>query len=240
MIRRWIIMLLALLPLAASAQKVIINDPNVAPRTLNESFHSITVSHSIDLFVSQSDQEGLAVSAVKEEYRDKIRTEIKGGVLRIYFENDKMVSFHGNMKLRAYVSFKELKKITASGSSDVIATNTINVPDLTIDMSGSSDFKGTVTVTNLTAKLSGASDAILSGSATNAVINATGASDVRGYDLSADYCTVESSGASDVHITVNKELNARASGSSDISYKGEAPVRNVSTSGSSSVSKKNN
>lgn len=237
MIRRWIILLLALFPIAAAAQKVIINDPNVAVRSLDESFHSIRVSDAIDLFVSQSDQESLAVSAAKEEYRNKIKTEVVNGVLRISFEN-RGFNFSGNMKLRAYVSFKDLKKITASGSSDVIATSTISVQDLTIDMSGASDFKGTISVTSFTAKLSGASDARLSGKATNVVIDASGASDVKAYDLVSDYCTIESSGSSDVEITVNKELNARASGSSDVNYRGDAPVRNVSTSGSSSVNKR--
>jgi hypothetical protein len=50
-------------------------------------------------------------------------------------------------------------------------------------------------------------------------------------------CNVKASGASDIKITVNKELSAQASGASDVRYKGERIIRDLKTSRSSSVSK---
>lgn len=235
--KRWIFFVLAFLPLGLMAQKVIINDPNVAVRTVAP-FHSIRVSNAIDLFLSQDENETLAVSASKEEYRDRIRTVVEDGVLKITFDNDKF-SFSGNMKLRAYIGFKELKRIVASGASDVIATNTIKGAELSIDMSGASDFKATLDVAVFKAKLSGASDAHVSGRAGSVNIDANGASDLKGYELITDYADIDTSGASDVQITVNKELNAKASGASDVYYKGEAVIRNQQVSGASSVKKRN-
>jgi hypothetical protein len=231
-----ILFFLALLPLGLMAQKVIINDPNVAPRTVG-AFHSIRVSNAIDLYLSQDETESLAVSALKEEYRDRIKTVVEDGVLKISFDNDRF-NFSGNMKLRAYISFKDIKLIVASGASDVIATSPLSVDALTIDMSGASDFKGTLDIGTFTAKLSGASDARLNGKATTVTINASGASDVKAYELITDYCNVETSGASDVQITVNKELSAKASGASDVHYKGAAVVKNIQANGASSVKKR--
>jgi hypothetical protein len=105
-------------------------------------------------------------------------------------------------------------------------------------MSGACDFKGAVNVTDLSLELSGASDVIIKGSATTVNIESTGASDVKGYDLKADYCTAKASGASDINITVNKELTAHASGASDITYKGEGAIKESHASGASSVSRK--
>jgi hypothetical protein len=48
---------------------------------------------------------------------------------------------------------------------------------------------------------------------------------------------LNASGGSDVYITVNKELNADASGGSDVYYKGNGTVREMKSSGSSSVKK---
>jgi hypothetical protein len=234
--KRWILFLLALLPLALMAQKVIINDPNVAVRTVAP-FHSIRVSNAIDLFLSQDDTESLAVSAAKEEFRDRIRTVVEDGVLKISFDNDRF-NFSGNMKLRAYIGFKELKRIVASGASDVIATSTIKGTELTIEMSGASDFKATLDLDVFNARLSGASDAHLSGRAGRVTVDANGASDLKGYGLVADYAEIDSSGASDVQITVNKEISAKASGASDVYYKGEAVIKNMQVSGSSSVKKR--
>jgi len=61
--------------------------------------------------------------------------------------------------------------------------------------------------------------------------------DVKGYDLTVQNCAVHASGASDIRITVHKELTADVSGASTIFYKGEAVVRDVRTSGSSAVKK---
>lgn len=235
--KRWIILMAVFFPLALMAQKVIINDPNVQPREIG-GFHSIRVSNAIDLFISQDETESLAVSALKEEYRDRIRTVVEDGVLKITFDN-KGFNFHGNMKLRAYIAFKELTKLTASGASDVIVTGTIKGAQLSIEMSGASDFKGTVDVGTLNIRLSGASDASLSGTASSVSINTNGASDLKAYDLKTDYCDIETSGASDVQITVNKEISARASGASDVNYRGEAVIKNQQSSGASSVRKRN-
>ncbi|MFT3946321.1 MAG: DUF2807 domain-containing protein [Agriterribacter sp.] len=65
----------------------------------------------------------------------------------------------------------------------------------------------------------------------------SGASDVKGYNLITEYCKANASGASDIQLTVNKEINAVASGSSDIIYKSSATVSNVKSSGASSVKK---
>lgn len=235
--KRWILFFLALFPLGLMAQKVIINDPNVSLRTVG-TFHSIRVSNGIDLFLSQDETESLAVSALKAEYRDRIKTEVEDGVLKISFDNNRF-NFSGPMKLRAYIGFKELRRIVASGASDVIATSTISVKELTIDMSGASDFKAALDVGVFTAKLTGASDAKLSGKASSVNIDASGASDVKAFELVTDYCNVESSGASDVQITVNRELSAKASGASDIHYKGDAVIKNMQASGASSVKKRN-
>jgi hypothetical protein len=68
-------------------------------------------------------------------------------------------------------------------------------------------------------------------------VEASGASDFKGFDLITEMCNVKASGASDIKITVNKELSAQASGASDVRYKGERIIRDLKTSRSSSVSK---
>ena len=78
----------------------------------------------------------------------------------------------------------------------------------------------------------------LSGTMGQLDIEASGASGFKGYDMEVDYCDAKASGASDIKITVNKELSAEASGASDVNYKGSGLIRDVKTSGSSSISKR--
>jgi len=69
-------------------------------------------------------------------------------------------------------------------------------------------------------------------------IQSSGASDVKGYDLVTDVYNAKAFGTSDINIIVNKELSANASGASNISYKGNAVIKDQHSSGASSIGKK--
>jgi hypothetical protein len=216
----------------------IINDQNAQKRGIT-SFHAIRISSGIDLYLSQGTEEAVAVSASNPSDRDRIRTEVEGGVLNIYLEER---GFHWswgwNKKLKAYVSCKDLNALRASGGSDVYIEDIVKVDKLALDLSGGSDLKGKVSTQDLTVSQSGGSDMYISGIASQLSVHASGGSDFHGYELVADHCQVEASGGSDIHIAVNKDLNVNASGGSDIYYKGDGVVRESHSSGSSSITKK--
>lgn len=221
---------------AAQDDKVFVKDANAQTRTVSGSFTGISVSGSVDLYLSQGNEEVVVVSAATPDLRDRIVTEIKNGMLEIYFK-DKGLRWTRDKKLKAYVSFKTLSRLEASGASDIYANGVIKSNALQLILSGASDFKGAVDLQELSLNQSGSSDSQISGRADKVHIQVSGASDVKGYDLITDYCDANASGASDIQLTVNKEIKAIASGSSDISYKGNATVSNVKSSGASSVKK---
>jgi hypothetical protein len=225
----------SLLVMATNAQQI--NDPNVEVRPL-KGFNSIKISNAIDLYLSQGNEEAVAVSADKESLRNHIKTSVEGGVLKIWYENTGDGFKMGNRKLKAYVSVKDLIRLEASGASDVVIAGKLTGNELSIDMHGASDIKGSVDLKALNLKLSGASDATISGKVVTLKVDANGASDLKGYELETDNCTAEATGASDIKITVNKELSARASGASGVYYKGSGVIRDIKTSGASSISKK--
>lgn len=224
--------------IGATAQKTFVNDANAEIRTITGSFNKVIVSGGIDLFLSQYDSEAIAVSASTDEHKKNIKTVVDNNTLKIYYEGSKPWN-SGNKKLKVYVSFKTLSKIQASGACDVQVAGFITVPSLILILNGSCDFKGAVKVDSLTMELNGASDARISGTSDLVTIHSNGASDLNGYELVTDVCNAKASGASDINITVNKELNAHASGSSDIHYKGNAVIREMQSSGASSVVNKN-
>ncbi len=229
------ILWLGLAALNSRAQQTIVHDGNAELRPL-KGYHGVVVSNAIDLYLSKGDEETVAVSAKDIKWRDRIVTEVVNGILRIRLEgNGWMV---GNNKLKAYVSFTTLDQIKASGASDVYVDGVIAGDQLSLELSGASDFKGAVKVGSLLLDQSGASDAQITGVVSGKTsIRSSGASDVKGYDLVTDYCDVHASGASDIRITINKELSADLSGASSIYYRGEGVVRKSHSSGASSVKK---
>jgi hypothetical protein len=233
------IFILALLVTAAcsvGAQKTVY-DPNVEVRSAG-SFHTVKVSGGIDLYLSAG-EEAVAVSAKDLAYRAHIKTEVRDGVLMIWYEwkDGRNILVGSNKQLKAYVSYKTLKALSASGGSDVIVDGWIKSSKLDVNVSGGSDFKGAVEVDDLKVNASGGSDVAISGKAETVEVDASGGSDFNGFDLSAQTVNISASGGSDAEIAVSKDITARASGGSDIRYRGTATVTNTNTSGSSSVKK---
>jgi len=228
-------LLVAASGIVSLSQKTV-NDPHAVVRDARD-FHSISVSSAFDVYLTQSNTEAVAVSATEEKYRDRITVDVKAGILHIGYESKGLSWSSGNKKLKAYISFKNIDRLKVSGACDVFILGTLKADNLSIDQSGASDLKGKLDVTKLTVDLRGASDITVSGIATQLSVEASGASDFKGFDLATETCNARASGASDIKVTVNKELSASASGASDVKYRGKGLIRDVKSSGSSSVSR---
>lgn len=223
----------------ANAQGKKIYDENAEVRITSKDFHGIKISGGIDLYLSQGNETNVVASATETKFRDRIKTEIDNGILKIWYDNDGGWKWNtGKKKLKVYVSCKLIDELNASGASDVNIEGILKVNDLQMKLSGASDVSGNINATKLDVDQSGASDIKISGSANSLKIEASGASDFKGFDFEVQTCDAHASGASDIQITVNKELKAHASGASDIRYKGNAVITDMHSSGASSVQKR--
>lgn len=233
-----LVVLTAMMPAWSQVEKNLVHDGNAQVRNA-KGYTDVDVSGAIDLYLSQGTEDAVAVSGNSEEIISRIRTEMRGTTLRIYFDS-KGLNWKkwGNHKMKAYVTFKKLNKIEAAGACNVKVSGKIQQDQLKIEMSGASDFKGDVEVTDLKLEATGASRITVNGISKTMGVNANGASDIRGYNMSADECKVDASGASVVRITVNKELNASASGASVIYYKGEGLIKDINTSGGATIKRR--
>jgi len=229
----------ALITTVGFSQKTI-NDENAEVRQLT-GFHAINVSNSFKVYITQGNEDAVAISASSAELKQHIKTSVENGVLVIRFDNEKKFWKGWNtnkQQLKAYISIKKLDNLKISGACDVFFEEGISADDLVINSSGASDLKGKVNAKNLSVDVNGASDITLTGNTASLKVDASGASDFKGFDLVTNFCEAKASGASSVKITVNKELNATASGASDVKFKGEGLIREIKTSGASSVSRR--
>ena len=254
------LLLLAGFVVNAQENKSIVYDENAQQRKV-PSFTAIIVSSAIDLYLTQSNKNEVAVSATNDEIRDHIITEVVGGTLIIRL-GDKGSWFSwrkwGNYKTKAYVSIKDIDALTASGASTVHLVNTIESPKMRIKLSGASDFKGNIKAGVLMYQLTGASDykgevtansididgsgassIELIGKVDDLAIEVSGASDAKLYNLTAKGALLRASGASNIGVTVTEILRANSSGASDINYKGNPTVKESNTSGASSIRRRN-
>ncbi len=238
----------------AQTKMGVIYDENVEVRKLSN-FTSIRVSNAIELYISQSNKTEVAVSAKSVEYRNRVITEVDGGTLIIRMADNRWWKWgNEDYKIKAYVSVKDLYAITASGATNIKIVNGLSSEKLKINLSGASDLKGDIKAGTLMADLSGASNfkATLqanalsvqasgacnfeaSGSGDDLIVDVSGASSLKMYDYIVKGASVDASGASSVKVNVSGILKVHATGASSIDYKGSASIKEMHSSGASSV-----
>ncbi len=227
--------LLCTLSSQAQETKNVVNDPNAEVRSVGN-FTGVQVSGGIALYLSQGNTDAVAVSTEDKKDMEKIVTEVKNGILKIYIEKGAWNGWNWkNKSIKAYVTIKNLESITSSGACVVKLLDAFRCSTIKIDVSGASVLSGEINATTIRFDLSGASSVTLKGKANTATIDVSGASVLKAFDFLIEVCKVEASGASSVSITTSKELRAEASGASSLRYKGEPSVKEVSSSGASSV-----
>jgi Putative auto-transporter adhesin, head GIN domain len=223
---------------AAAQQKTIVNDANAQKRTLNSSFTGISVSDGIDLYITQGDEESIAVSASDVKYMERFKTEVDNGVLKIYYDT-KGINWMSNdrKKLKAYVSFKTLDKLHGSGGADVNATSDITADNLEMKFTSGSSFNGKITAKELEVDQSSGSSINVTGSATSLKIDVSSGAIFKSFDLAVDYCNAKASSGGGVRVTINKELSAKANSGGGVRYKGEAVIKEIDVNSGGSVKK---
>lgn len=215
--------------------KNVVKDANAEVREVGN-FTGVDVSSAIKLYVSQGNECALAVSCEDKSYNNRIKTEVRNGVLKIWLENGSWNTWSWKDKtIRAYVTIKELNTLRSSGASQVRLNETFNVGNLKIDVNGASSFKGIINASNVKIEASGASSINIEGNTNDLDVHASGASSVKAYEFVSNKCSVDCSGASSVGINVKNELKAEASGASSVRYKGSPSNKTCESSGASSI-----
>ena len=232
------IFLFTLISFISFAQDSTFNDANAEKRTLSGSFNAIEVSTGIDLYLTQGNEEAIAVSASDPKYMEHYKTEVVDGTLKIYYEGTS-VTWVGSekRKLKAYVSFKTLEKLHASSGASVLPQGTLSIDKLDANFSSGASFKGAVNINQLYVSQSSGSSVDITGKSNELKIDVSSGAIFKGYDLTTDFCDAKASSGGGVRISVNKELSAKASSGGGIHYKGAAVIKDLNVSSGGSVKK---
>jgi hypothetical protein len=214
------------------------NDPNAETRQV-ASFTGIKVSTGIEMVLSQGNEQAVAVSAGDVEDRDRIKTEVKDGVLKIYYDgkayNKKRKS---TSKLKAYVSVVSLRSLHATAGAVIKVDGTLKADDLEIDLSAGAHLQGSLSVGQMTVSQNSGALARLSGNARQLRLSVSSGANFRGYEFAAEKCNIGANSGGNVEITVNEELEAKANSGSNVRYKGGCRLVGAQTSSGGSIKSK--
>lgn len=230
-------LLIAAIGGAAIAQKTV-NDANAQKRNVG-SFHGIDVATGIRLVLTKGTTEEVAVSASKDEYRDKIITEVSGGVLKIHYETKtgSINKKYESKDLRAYVSYKELDKLHVTTGAEVEIDGVLQANTLDLKANTGGEVNGEVNIGTLKVDQNTGSKITLSGKADNLEIDGDTGSKFKGEDMKTSSCDVTVSTGAIVIVSAEKELQVRANTGGVVRYKGNASIKEIKKSTGGTVSK---
>jgi hypothetical protein len=149
------------------------------------------------------------------------------------------INIRGSATLKAYITTKRVSSFSGSGATQFTIQSPVESENVSIHLSGASNFSSDILTNELLADLSGASAMNISGLSNDFTIEASGASVCRDYGFETDYLKADISGASSLYLTVNEEIDVEASGASNLKYRGDAIVTHQDISGASSIKKVN-
>lgn len=219
-------------------------NPNTADRDWRKDravsgFQGLSVSSGIDVYLIQGNSEKLTFD-VKGIDEDEVKSEVRNGVLKLYIDRrGTNWNWGRNTYVKAYLTFRRLNDLQASGGADVIGQGTLSFNDLNVEAGGGSDVTLALRADELNASASGGADLKLDGSARTLNANGSGGADLDARKLTVEICNANSSGGSEVYVNATRELSMKASGGSDIYYYGPAKVLAKSESGGSDITHKN-
>ena len=172
-------------------------------------FHSVEVSGTSDLFLTQDSSLDLVITAEPEIFAVTTR-QVSNEVLEVGIKNNTCVESQLGIQVKA--TAPDFQMIDVSGVSDIFSNG-----DLDVD--------------NLEIKVSGSANANLTGSITHQIIDASGSVNVRHYMVKSDVVDIFISGSGDIEVYAENELNLHVTGAATVRYKGN-PVITQDVSGS--------
>ncbi|MFD2246707.1 head GIN domain-containing protein [Pontibacter ruber] len=210
---------LLLTDVPALAQQLRGNGKIITQERQVSGFTGIEIGGGFQVEVSKGSKEGVRLE-VEENLMDRVKTEVKDGVLHIY--NDGGITTSKGMK--AYITVKDLNKVGVSGGVKLTGKSTFKANTFELDLSGGSKIALAIDTKKLKADMSGASKVDLAGKADEVEMDMSGASSVDAEELETKRMKIGASGASKVKVYAKESLDISASGASSVQYKGSPNI----------------
>ena len=201
------------------------------------SFKGVKVSQAIDVYLKKGDKESVKVVVSGAEVSDVV-TEVEGTTLRVKMR-DNMGNFFSKADVKAYVTYVNIERISASSAASVFSEGVIKTNSIEIGASSAANVEISLEANSATVDVASAAEVVLEGKSAKFEVKASSAGEVDAYKLECETVTASAHSAGDVKVSVSKDLEAHASSGADIRYRGNPSRTNTHSSSGGSVKKSN-
>jgi hypothetical protein len=205
---------------------------NVIMQSRNVSnFTGVSISSAMDLYLKQDPSFSVKVET-DDNLQQYVIVTVENGVLHIKPRDN--INLDETGKIKVFVSAPVFRSMEATGACNIFSENMLSSSEaIDIDLTGASEARVELKSPKVSADLTGASSLSLKGETKEFSIEGSGSSNVRCFDLLTEETRIDMSGACDAEVFASVKLDIKASGASDVKYKGNAAVsQDVSGAGS--------
>jgi hypothetical protein len=194
-------------------------------------FNEVELSHAFQGTISRGDSFSVVVR-IDDNLVDRLRVEQTGNRIFIGLEQTVLT---GQATLEADVTLPALTRVHTSGASSAQLNGFASTDDFRAEASGASRIHGDLSAGDVAFNASGASTIALAGEGGNVTADASGASTIDLEEFAVVDAEVIASGASTVTVNASGQLDADASGASNVYYLGSPTMGDINTNGGSNV-----
>jgi hypothetical protein len=197
-------------------------------------FTGVEIASSANVYIRQGDKTSVKIEGDDNIVPD-VTTDVRNGTLVI---SNKPGSYQHKLELKVFVTVKDLKVLTVTGSGDIKGETPFTISDLVLNIVGSSDIILDLNANKIESNLAGSGDIVLSGSCKEHETNLAGSGNINATKLKSRKSDVHISGSGNCKVDAS-ELYVAISGSGDVFYKGNPEKLQTSVTGSGDVHQMN-
>lgn len=231
--------ILALLMMTTTAQaqwfggkKIKGNGERVTIERTTGNYDGVSVAGSFDIKLVKGKEGKLSITGDSNLLKH-VTTEIKRGKLIIDSEDGYNLSYRKSIVVT--VPVESVESLSVSGSGEIVGDFKLNERNMDLRVSGSGDMNLDLDVNSVDATVTGSGEINLNGKASKAKFRVTGSGEVSARSMKVDDADVTVTGSGDVSLTVTGTLEARVTGSGDITYYGNPAKTDFKTTGSGDI-----
>lgn len=186
-------------------------------------FDELEIHGSAEVRLAQGATDQVVVEG-DDEVQNEVKLEVRNGRLNV--RQSGSWKFWNTRRLQLFVTVRDFKRLSISGAADVVATQSLKLGKVVIDISGAGLARfDKLQAEELRFSVSGAGDGQFAGAVEQLSVSVSGKSDFRGEQLHAQVGRVAVSGLGEVKIWAEKELSISISGVGKVDYWGSPEVK---------------
>jgi len=190
-------------------------------------FSEISVSVGIELHITQGNSESAKIIA-NANVIDDVVVEQSGNAVKVHWKQQNWDMKTKDRKAKVYISYIKINTLSATTGSSVFTENRLKTDHLYLSVTTGANIDALLEAENLDLHSTTGAVMSLKGTAGNLTIQSSTGSNINTLDLIVENANVHSTTGANIKINVKNVLETTTSTGGNISYKGNATLKNNS------------